>query len=332
MDWNKGYEARYYGMFVDPLSWRDIERFDITSGSISRSLDGLRESADIDCVNYTQGEKWVRIWLDARQDGAGTHTALFTGLATSPADNINGRLVNKTLECYSVLKPAQDVLLPRGWYAPADTTGTVIIEDLLGVTPAPIEYQYDSPRIKQHIIAEEGENHLSMVEKILLAIDWRMQVKGDGTISLSPMPVDSSASYDSLNNDAIEPTISREYDWYECPNVFRAVSNDQSVTVYDDLETSPLSTVNRGREIWAEDTSANLNAGETLYLYAERRLKERQQVSERVTYDRAYNPDLLVGDIVSLNYPAQSIIGDYAVVSQSIELGFGAKTTEEVAR
>jgi len=332
MDWNKGYEARYYGTFVDPLSWRDIERFEITSGNISHTIGELRESADIGCVNYTQGEKWIRIWLDARQDGASSHTPIFTGLATSPSDSINGRLVSNTLECYSVLKPAQDVLLPRGWYASANTTGTVLIEDLLGVIPAPLEYEPNSPRLKKHIIAEDGENHLSMVEKILLAINWRLQIKGDGTVYVSPLPKKASAEYGVYDNDSIEPALTKEYDWYDCPNVFRATSDGVSVIAVDDDLNSPLSTVNRGREIWAEDTSCNLNAGETLYDYAERRLKESQQVSERVTYDRRYNPDLLTTDIVNLKYPAQNILGNYVVVSQNIELGYGGKTTEEVAR
>ena len=332
MDWNKGYEARYYGTFVDPLSWRDTERFEITSGSISHTIGELRESADIGCINYTQGEQWIRIWLDARQDGESSHTPVFTGLATSPSDSINGRLVSNSLECYSVLKPAQDVLLPRGWYASSNSTGTTIIEDLLDIVPAPLEYERNSPRIKKNIIAEEGETRLSMIEKILLAINWRLQIRGNGTIYLSPLPKKSVAEYGVYDNDAIEPVLTKEYDWYECPNVFRAVSDDESVTVKDEDESSALSVINRGREIWAEDTSCNLNAGETLYDYAVRRLKESQQVSERVTYDRRYNPNLLVTDIVTLKYPAQGILGEYIVVSQNIELGYGGKTTEEVAR
>ncbi len=182
MDWSKGFDARYYCSFVEPNSWRDVERFEITSGSITKSIGELRESAEINCTKYTSGERWVRVWMDARQNGSTEHIPMFTGLATSPADDINGQLVSNTLECYSVLKPAQDVLLPRGWYAPQNTSGTTLIEDLLSVTPAPVQYPYSSSRLRNHIIAEEGETHLSMIEKILLAINWRIQIQGDGTI------------------------------------------------------------------------------------------------------------------------------------------------------
>ena len=42
---------------------------------------------------------------------------LFTGLSTTPDNDFNGSLNNNTVECFSVLKLAGDVMLPLGWYA-----------------------------------------------------------------------------------------------------------------------------------------------------------------------------------------------------------------------
>lgn len=332
MDWSKGFEARYYASIIDKNSWRDRERFEITGGQISRTEGELRESADIDCISYDKGEQWIRIWMDVRQNGAAEHVALFTGLATSPTDDINGSVTNNSLECYSVLKPAQDVLLPRGWYASKGASGTTIISDLLEVTPAPVVFESDAPNIKQNIIAEEGETNLSMIEKILTAINWRIRISGDGHIQICPKARSSSLRLSVLENDSVEPKLSKGYDWFGCPNVFRAVSGDESATAIDDSDLSSLSTVNRGREIWAEETSCELNDGETLYEYAERRLKESQKVSEKVSYDRRYYPDVLVSDIITLHYPEKGIVGDYQITSQRIEVGYGAKTTEEAVK
>ena len=135
-----------------------------------------------------------------------------------------------------------------------------------------------------------------------------------------------------LENDSIEPKLSKGYDWFGCPNVFRAVSGDQSATAIDDSELSSLSTVNRGREIWAEETSCELNDGETLYEYAERRLKESQKVSEIVSYDRRFYPDVFVSDLITLHYPEKKIDGVFQITSQRIEIGYGAKTTEEAVK
>ena len=66
MNWNKGFSAEYYACFVDPITWENLERFEILSGSIKRTDSGLRHSADIDCTDYNQSlERWIRIYLDA---------------------------------------------------------------------------------------------------------------------------------------------------------------------------------------------------------------------------------------------------------------------------
>ena len=128
----------------------------------------------------------------------------------------------------------------------------------------------------------------------------------------------------------IEPSIAVEYDWYSCPNVFRAVQDDLSAVARDDDPDSPLSTVSRGREIWAEETSCDFNTGESIAEYAVRRLKELQSIAVTASYERRYHPDVLAGDVIRLRYPAQGLDGLYKVTSQSIELGYGAKTSEEV--
>ena len=333
MNWDKGFEATYYAMIVDKNSWRDLERFEILGGEISRTGGELRESANIDCISYDRGEQWIRIWMDVRQNGAAEHVALFTGLATSPADDIDGSVTRNTLECYSVLKPAQDVLLPRGWYAASGTTGTVVINDLLkDVTPAPLEISEGAPRLKQNIIAEEGESNLSMTEKILTAINWRIRITGDGYIQVCPKASKPSLKCSVLEYDVVEPKLTKGYDWYGCPNVFRAISGDDSATAIDDSVYSPLSTVSRGREIWAEESSCELNDSETLYEYAERRLKESQKVSEKVSYDRRFYPGILVSDIITLHYPEKGIDGNFEISSQRVEIGYGAKTTEEAIK
>jgi hypothetical protein len=98
----------------------------------------------------------------------------------------------------------------------------------------------------------------------------------------------------------------------------------------DEDPNSPLSIQNRGREVWIEESSCNLNENETLAEYARRRLRECQQVSRVINYERRFDPNVTTTDIVQLNYPAQKIVGSFAVTSQSIALGFGAKTSEEV--
>lgn len=338
MDWDKGFSAKYYISVVDRATLRDLRRIEITGGTIKRQDSELRESADIDCVNYSEtGEQLIRVWLDAKQNDNSSHTPLFTGLATSPGKKINGQLVSNTLECYSILKIAQDMLLPRGWYAPKGISGGELIKDLLSVIPSTITIAENSPGLNSAIIAESGENRLSMADKILSAmttnnLNWRLVVDGFGNIDVMPYTREPVMTFDAIQNDVLEPSLSIDYDWYSCPNVYRAVLDDSYAIARDDLESSPLSTVNRGREVWLEDSSAYLKENETLAEYAERMLTLAQQAATTVSYDRRFTPDVRVSDVVRLNYPAQGITGNYLVKSQNITLGYNARTSEEVVK
>jgi hypothetical protein len=330
VDYSKGYSASYYAERVDPATWRDVGVIRLTGGTIKRETTGKRQSADLSCVNYRiPVEQWVRVYLDIRQEGAAAHVPLFTGLAVSPDDDINGSLTLNTLTCYSVLKPAEDVLLARGWYAPAGMSGAELVRRLLSVSPAPIIAEDNSPALAASIVSEDGETHLSMADRILDAIGWRLRIDGDGTIRIMPAAADPVARLDPISNDLLEPKIKITADWYNCPNVLMAVAGDVTGVARDDDPDSPLSTVSRGREVWKKE-SCTLSAGESVAEYARKRLRELQRVRQTVSYTRRYLPDVMPGDIVGLNYPEQQLTGNYGVQSQSITLGYGARTAEQI--
>ena len=331
MDWSKGFTAMYYISVVDKNTWCDVDRIEITGGTINRTDTDLRESADINCINYSSNqEQIIRVWLDAKQEGSSSHTPLFTGIATSPERNVEGNLTTQTVQCYSILKIAQDILLPRGWYAPVGISGGALIKSLLNVLPVDISIAENSPGLQSAIISENNENLLSMTDKILEAINWRMTLDGYGNISIAPYSKEPVAIFDALSADVLEPYLSINYDWYNIPNVYRAVLDDSYSIARDDDPESQLSTVSRGREIWYEDSSVYLQDEETLAEYAKRMLEKIQQEATTISYTRRFNPQVNVSDVVRLGYSAQKINGIYLVTSQSITLGYGAKTSEEV--
>ena len=331
MDWSKGFSAAYVMQEVDPATWRDTGVIQIIGGTIKRELTGKRESADVDCKGIEIGvERWVRIYLETQQDGASARTALFTGLATSPADEYEGNARSNTLSCYSVLKPCEDVALPLGWYAPQNANGAEVIRQLLSVTPAPVFVEPDAPTLSDHIIAESNENHLTMIDKILTAIDWRIQIDGDGTIHVEPKPLEPVASFDPLENDMIETKVKVSADLYSCPNVYRATSGDVTGIARDEDPDSPLSIQNRGREVWKSESGVNLASNESIAQYARRMLKQAQQVRKSASYTRRYMPNVRPSDLIRMGYPAQGLTGVYVVQSQTVALEYGAATDEQI--
>lgn len=331
MDWSKGFSATYYMSIVDRVTWRDIARVEITGGSIDRETDGLMQSADIDCVNYPHGEEqYIRIYLDVRQTGGGAHVPLFTGLATTPENEYNGRMKKNAVQCYSVLKEAEDILLPLGYYVQAGIDAGAVVARLLSGISAPVTVADNAPAIRETIVAGDDETYLSMVQKIVAAVNWRIRITGAGVIHVEPVPADAVATFDPLGNDCIETEITVTRDWYNCPNVFRAINDTLTAIARDDAEDSPLSVINRGREIWRQDTACELAENESIAEYAARRLREEQQTAVIASYKRRFSPDIMPGDLIFLKYPQQGLNGRYRVTSQSIDLGHGATTSEDV--
>lgn len=342
MNWAADYTTLYYGCLVDKTTWRDSSRFEILSGSISRVGTNLRESADLTTTDYEYGtDRYIRIWMDVSQNGSHERVALFTGLTSTPDKHISGFVrdrdgevigytTERGLKCYSVLKPAQDVFLERGWWAGKGMISGELIKKLLSVCPAPVEVDEGSPRLADHIIAEDGETNLTMVYKILEAIGWRIRITGEGIIQVLPFSSEPVATFSEVESDMLETEVTVTEDWFECPNVFRAVSDGRTVIVYDNEEGSGLSTIGRGREIWTEETGIKLSDAESLQDYARRKLKELQSVSTTIEYERSYLPDVLVTDRIRLHYPAQGLDGIFAVESQNIALDHCGTTSEEV--
>ena len=331
MDWFRGFSAQYYCTVVDPQSWRDIRRIELTDGMVTKTNSNLMESADLGITELPEGiETWVRVWFNAKQGDDGAHEAVFTGLMSAPSVSWNGVRSDHKVECYSVLKPASDILLPKGWYAPAGSNGARLSAELLGAGMAPVTYADASPMLLGSIIAENNETNLSMARKIVDAIGWRIRISGYGEISIEPKATEPNVILDALANDCVEMEVTDTRDLFSCPNVFRASRDKLTAIARDDDPNSPLSTVSRGREIWKEETSCKLNTGESLAEYTQRRLKELQAPARVISYKRRFIPNLLPGDAVRIHYPAQNINDSFRVASQKIELGYNARTAEEV--
>ena len=332
MKWDKGFTSKYYATIVDPKLWRDTDTFDITGGSIKLNDSSLRESADIKTRDfYDDNEYWIRIYMEARQPGESPERpALFTGLASVPNHSFNGNHHETTLTCYSVLKPAEDVLLPLGWYAQAGANaGRVIYELLKPIVPAPVYILGTTPALEYTLVAEAGETHLSMVDYVLSVIGWRMRINGDGSIWVMPQADSATMAFDADSYDILELSVDIENNWFDCPNVFRAVSEDMMAIARDESPESRFSIVNRGREIWMEETNVVLTDEESIGQYAERRLNEEQFVAYSLSYTRRFHPDVRPTDRVDIYYPRQGISGIFYISSQSISLGYGAPVGED---
>lgn len=329
VEFSSGISATYYVTRVNPQTWADAGEIPVISGDIKKNAESnLIASAELTVREDIGVEEWVRVYLIAEQSGAKERVPLFTGIVSSPSRDINGNSETRKLDCYSVLKVAADILLPLGWFAPARTSGGELIKILLSDLPCPVELDEGSPNIISSFVAGDSDSKLSVAQSIAEAINWQIKVHGDGSVRICPKPLTISGTFDNIENDIIETTVSDNRDIFNVPNVLRVTLQGSAATARDDDPDSIYSTVNRGREIWQQET-AKLAAGESLGEYALRRLKELQNPSRKLSYTRRFQPDVDVNDLVSIVYPKQNIGDVFRVQSQTIELSHGAKVKEE---
>ena len=331
MDFSHGYTASFYITLLDAVTWTEDDKMDIISGSIRKQNTDIRQSAALTAPGYdAETERWIRIYMDARQNENVSHNAIFTGLATSPKYSINGNTTTREVECYSVLKPLADIKFPRGWYIAAGTNIYSACRQLMRYTPAPYEVADGGPALSTYIISDDGDSALTMLDRVLNAIGWTLRITGSGLVRFAPPSTQPVAEFGAKAADIIEKTLSVERDYFSAPNVLRATAGDAVATARDENPASPLSIPTRGREVIMSEDDVALGLNEGIAEYATRRLREEHQVAEKVSYTRRYVPEIDIGDIVEFNY--NQIKGTYKVTSQTINLTYGGKTAEEAER
>lgn len=330
MDYSKGYKSAFYAVLIDPASWQETERVELMSGSVNNTATGLRQSASLKVRDFDRSrEYWLRVYMDARQGEDIDHVPLFTGIVSAPKEDVEGPIATNDLACYSVLEPLDQPLL-IGYYIAKGMDAGKALRELLKLTPAPVDIPEDMPKLEDYIVAEDNETSLTLLDKVLDAINWRMYLAGDGTVTIRPKPTTAAAAFAAKGADVIESTFSKARDWFKAPNVYRVSSGSAVEVARDDNPASPLSTVSRGREVVETERDVTLGSNEGLKAYAERKLKEAQQIAETADYTRRFIPTVHVGDLVRINY--DRLQGTYEVLSQTINLTYNGQTQEQVER
>ena len=149
------------------------------------------------------------------------------------------------------------------------------------------------------------------------------------TASLQPVH-----TFDDGNSSILYPDLTLDHDIYGVPNVVEVIySNGRDyyyARVVNDDPNSPISTVNRGREIIHRETNPSVIGDPTKHQideYAEQLLRELSTIEYTVTFTHGYYP-IRLGDCVRLNYTRAGITDVKAkVISQTIKCEPGCPVT-----
>ena len=341
-DWTKTMQQTFEYYVVDPGSWRDIRKINtVISSSITRdsSLETLG-SANI-TVSESIGECYIRIYLITIQNGIREKHSLGTFLVQSPSFSFDGKIKNVTLDAYTPLLELKENPTPLGYSVLKDEN---ILETAYRITReqvrAPVVKPQKDETLNTNFVANINDTWITFIRDLIANADYSLDLDEMGRIFFAPkqdtMSLQPIWTYDDSNSSILYPELSVDRDLYGIPNVVEVIYSNGNEYYYgkavNDDVSSPISTINRGRQITHRESNPSLLGSPNqarIQEYAENLLKELSSLEYTVTYTHGYC-SVRVGDCVRLNYSRAGINGIKAkVISQNINCESGCPVTEK---
>ena len=341
-DWTKTMQQTFEYYVVDPGTWKEIKKIDcVLNSSISRdsTLETLG-SASI-TVSESIGECYIRIYLVTIQNGVRERHSLGTFLVQSPSYSFDGKIKNITLDAYTPLLELKENPTPLGYSIlkdenVLDTAYRIVREQVR----APVVKTQNDETLNSNFVANLNDTWIVFVRDLIANANYSLALDDVGRILFMPnqdtMSLQPIWTYDDSNSSILYPELTVDRDLYGIPNVVEVIYSNGTEYYYgravNDDPSSPISTINRGREITHRESNPSLLGNpnqKRIQEYAENLLKELSSLEYTITYTHGYCP-VRIGDCVRLNYRRAGINGVKAkVISQNIKCEPGCPVTEK---
>lgn len=341
-DWSKSMQQTFEYCVVDPGTWKDARKLDnVKSCSISWDLDtDTLGSATIN-IEDSLSECYIRVYLVTIQNGLKERHPLGTFLVQTPSSSFDGKVHTVSMDAYTPLIELKEKYPPLGYSILKNEN---IMDKAYQITSenvrAPVIQVKSSDTLYLDFVADPSETWITYVSDLLENANYSFTLDDMGRILFAPDQDTASlqpvTTFDDSNSSILYPDISIDHDLYGLPNVVEVLYSNGSECYYakvvNDDENSPISTVNRGREIVYRSNDPSLSGEPTqeqIEKYAEKLLRELSTIEYTVSYSHGYC-GVRVGDCVRLNYKRAGITNVKAkIISQSIKCETGCKVTEK---
>lgn len=341
-DWTKPMQQTFEYFVVDPGTWKDQSKLDakISSSTITRGEEeSTLGSATIDCVESI-GECYVRIYLVTIQNGIKERFPLATVLVQSPRSGFDGRVQTVSLDAYTPLIELKEKYPDIGYSILKDQNIMEIASRLTREkVRAPVVMGSSDTKLFYDFVANLNDSWLSFLSDLIANAKFKFDLDEMGRIGFAPVQDVASLQpvweYTDDNSSILYPQIDMERDMYGLPNVVEVIYSTNSGYLYskvvNDDANSPISTVNRGREVVYRVTDPDVIGNPTqeqMDEYAKQLLRNNSCLEYTVTYTHGYCP-VRIGDCVLLNYRRAGIERIKAkVTSQTIKCELGCPVSE----
>ena len=341
-DWSASMQQTYEYYIVDPITWKNVRQIEnVKSCTIRRDLDvDTLGSAEID-IDESLGECYIRVYLITIQNGVREQHPLGTFLIQSPSTKTDGKKQTVTIDAYTPLLELKENPPPIGYYIAKNEN---IMDTALRLTEAysraPVVPAKCPDTVFYDFVANTSDTWLTFISDLMANAKYNYMLDELGRILFSPKQDTASLqpvwTYDDSNSSILYPDLSIDRDMYGIPNVVEVIYSKGDDYYYsrvvNDDPNSPISTVNRGREITHRVTDPDLVGDPTknqIEQYARQLLRDMSCLEYTISYTHAYCP-VRIGDCVRLNYAGSGFVDIKAkVISQSIKCELGCPVTEK---
>ena len=340
-NWLSSMQQTFEYYIIDPGTWKDMRRLDnVISCTINRDQDAeTLGSATID-VAESLGECYVRVYLITIQNGVREKHPLGTYLIQTPSSRFDGKIRSVSMDAYTPLIELKENPPPLGYYvAKKENVMDTVYRLTSEHARAPVAKAECSTKLFSNFVANTSDKWLSFLSDLAANAKYKFALDEMGRILFSPSQDTASLqpvwTYTDDNSSILYPELSMDHDMYGIPNVVEVLYSDANEYYYarvvNDDPNSPISTVNRGREITHTENNPSVlgdPTGDQVRIYAERLLRELSTIEYTVTYTHGYCP-VRIGDCVRLNHISAQLKGVKAkVIKQSIKCEPGCPVTE----
>ena len=341
-NWLSTMQQTFEYYIVDPGTWRDIKKVDnVTSSTISRDLNAETLGSASISISESLGECYIRIYLITIQNGVREKHPLGTFMIQTPSYSFDGKITNVTMDAYTPLLELKENMPPLGYSILKDEN---IMDRAYRIVReqvrAPVLKTVTEDKLFTNFVANVDDTWITFVYDLLANAKYSLYLDEMGRVLFTPQQDTASLqpvwTYDDSNSSILYPTLDIDHDLYGIPNVVEVIFSNGNSYYYgkavNDDPSSPISTVNRGREITHRVTDPDLMGDPTeeqIQAYAERVLREMSALEYTISYTHGYCP-VRIGDCVRLNYSRAGLRGIKAkVISQSIRCEPGCPVTEK---
>ena len=342
VDWSASMQQTFEYYVVEPNTWKDLKLIDtVKTCTIKRESDAETRGSATFGIMDSIGECYVRVYLVTVQNGVKEKHPLGTFLVQSPSSSFDGRVKDVTMDAYTPLLELKEKQPPLGYYIPKNAN---VMERVYLLTRenmrAPVSEPSCDTTLFSDFVADPSDTWLTFLISLVSNAKYTFDLDERGRILFSPKQDTASLQpvweFDDSNSSILYPELSMDHDLFGIPNVVEVMYSNGEVfyiaRVVNDDPNSPISTVNRGREIVYRETDPNVIGNPTenkINEYAKQLLRELSTIEYTVTYTHGYCP-VRVGDCVRLNYARAGLKNVKAkVVSQSIKCEPGCPVTEK---